>query len=97
MKFSYEQKRVEATKHVAELRRRLSNRRVTGRHPTRMLQRIEIAEEVVSDYQRAIDREASRSLLGAHEVSETKQYLLNLNSSRRLVPASGNDGDDGSD
>jgi hypothetical protein len=97
MKFSYEQKRVEAVKALAELKRRLSNRRATGRHPTRMLQRIEIMTEIIIDYQRAIDREASRSLLGAHEGSDTKQYLLNLNSSRRLVPASGNDHDDGSD
>ena len=95
--YSLEERRDEAKKALAELRRRKTNREFTGRDAGRIINRVLIAEAIVSDYEEAIARKATQEAAGAFLQGDGAQYLLNLNRERRLFPASLIDHSDGSD
>lgn len=81
--FSFEEKRDEAKRAVTELRRRMTMRLYRKRtNNDAAARRVAVAEEIVADYQRAIDRRrlpaAANTMEPEHPQSDGAQYLLNL-------------------
>lgn len=99
MSYSFDEKRSEVVKALAELRRRLKNRRATGRRPAHMEHRCRVLQSVIEDYENAIRRNDARAATQepAEEVQTgpSAQYLLGLWNERGRLYGPGNGNSDG--
>lgn len=95
--YTFEQKRKEVVYALADLRRKLPNRRLTGRRSARMEERCRIMDEIIKDYERAIARSATQEPVQSVQSGPSAQYLLSLEQRSRPVPGAGNGNPDEED